>query len=161
MIECTGCGKHYIGQTKRSLRCRFNNHRYDIENERPSIVSSHFNNTCHINDLEIIPIYQCPQLTTEEETTQTRLDIEQYFIKTFKTYAPYGMNIATRKYNDLPTIQFISPYSELSLKAANIVKTHYLELQGNMPHIFHSKFIAAFSRNKNIKDSLVSAKIRN
>ena len=161
MIHCEGCGKQYIGQTKRSLRCRFNNHRYDIENERQSVVSSHFNNTCHISDCKIIPIYQCPKLTTEEETTKTRLEIEQYFIKTFKTYAPHGMNIATRKQNDLPTIQFISPYSELSIKAANIVKTHYQELQVSMPHIFHSKFMAAFSRNKNIKDSLVSAKIRN
>ena len=161
LILCESCGKQYIGQTKRSLRCRFNNHRFDIENERPSVVSAHFNGTCDIGDCTIIPIFQCPKLTTEEQTTKTRLEIEQYFIKTLKTYAPYGMNIATKKYNDLPTIQFISPYSELSIKAIKIVKKHYQELQECMPDIFHSKLIAAFSRNKNIKDSLVSAKLRN
>ena len=161
LIACENCGKQYVGQTKRSLRSRFNNHRYDIENDRPSVISSHFNNTCHISYCKIIPLFQCPQLSTEEETTKSRLDIEQYFIKTLKTYTPYGMNIATRKYNDLPTIQFIAPYSELSIKAIKIVKKHYQELQECIPDIFHSKLIAAFSRNKNIKDALVSAKIRN
>ena len=161
LLHCEGCGKQYIGQTKRSLRCRFNNHRYDIANERPTVIASHFNRACHIDDCKIIPIFQCPKLTSVEETTKTRLEIEQYFIKTLKTYAPYGLNIATKKYNDSPTIQFISPYSQLSINAIKIVKTHYEELQVSMPHIFQSKLIAAFSRNKNIQDSLVSAKIRN
>lgn len=160
LIECENCGKQYIGQSKRSLRTRFNNHRNDIENERATVISSHFNRACHIDDCKIIPIFKCPTFDSEEETTKKRLEIEQYFIKTLKTYAPYGMNIATRKYNDLPTIQFITPYSELSVRATKIVKKYYEELQERMPHIFHHKLISAFSRNRNIKDSLVSAKIK-
>jgi hypothetical protein len=161
LIECENCGKQYIGQTKRSLRLRFNNHRFDIENERKTVVSAHFNRACHLDDCKIIPIFKCPTMESDEETTRIRLDIEQYFIKTLKTYAPYGMNLATQKYDDLPTIQFISPYSGLAMKATKIVKKHYEELQQHIPHIFYSKFIAAYNRNRNIKDSLVSAKIRN
>ena len=161
LIECENCGKQYIGQTKRSLRLRFNNHRFDIENERKTVVSAHFNKACHLDDCKIIPIFKCPTMESDNETTKIRLDIEQYFIKTLKTYAPYGMNIATQKYDDLSTIQFISPYSGLAMKATKIVKKHYEELQQHIPHIFYSKFIAAYNRNKNIKDSLVSAKIRN
>ena len=160
LIQCGNCGMQYVGQSKRSLRGRFNNHRYDIENERNSVVSAHFNRACFIGDCKIIPIFKCPTFDSEEETTKIRLEIEQYFIKTLKTYAPYGMNIATTKYNDLSTIQFISPYSSLAIKASKIVQKHYSELQERMPHIFYSKFISAYSRNKNVKDALVSAKLK-
>ncbi len=161
LIECKFCKKQYIGETKRSLRCRFNNHRFDILNQRPSTISSHFNEgRCEMEDCRITPIFKCPTLATEELTTQARREIEQYFIRTFKTYLPYGLNIATTRYKDVPTIPLVLPYSGLATMAVRVIRKHYKELQERKPHIFHSTMVAAFSRNRNIKDSLVSAKIR-
>lgn len=161
LIECNFCKKQYIGETKRSLRCRFNNHRFDIQNQRPSTISSHFNQgCCDLDDCRIIPIFKCPKLATEELTTKARQEIEQYFIRTLKTYLPYGLNIAQTRYKDVPSIHFVLPYSSLATMAVRIVRKNYRELQERFPHIFHSTMIAAFSRNKNLKDSLVSAKIR-
>ena len=37
------CGLQYIGQTKRSLRHSFHNHRFDILNNRKTSVANHFN----------------------------------------------------------------------------------------------------------------------
>ena len=161
MIACESCGKQYIGETKRSLRVRFNRHRYTIENDIPTAVSSHFNRgRCFQDDCKIIPIYQCPKLATEELTTKRRLEIEQYFIKKLKSYTPFGMNIATTKYNDSQNIQFIVPFSGLASRAASIVRSHYKELQEYLPQIFSGTLVTAFSRNKNLRDTLVSSKLR-
>ena len=65
IIECASCGIQYIGQTKRSLRHRFNNHRQDILHKRNTIVSLHFNQLQgEPNDCKIAPIFQCPKLTS-------------------------------------------------------------------------------------------------
>ena len=163
LIECNFCKKQYIGESKRTLRCRFNNHRFDIQNpnKRPSTISSHFNTgPCDLSDCRIIPIFKCPTLATAELTTQTRRQIEQYFIEKFKTYLPYGLNIAKTKYKDAPSIHLILPYSSLATMVVRVIRTHYKELQERKPHIFPGTLIAAFSRNKNMKDSLVSAKLK-
>ena len=166
LIECEICGIQYIGQTKRSLRHRFNNHRYDLENyeNRPTTVSLHFNQgSCHCvyeQDLTIIPIFQGPNLETPELTSQALSEIEDYFMKKMKTYAPYGLNIAIRKQKDAPAVHFIVPYSATAARAAKIVKRHYLKLQECMPLDFDLPLLTAYSRNKNLKDTLVSAKIK-
>ena len=85
LIECDNCGLQYIGQTKRSLRHRFHNHRYDILNDRKTSVANHFNQLrCEITDCLITPIFKCPVLESEELTTKKRLEIEQFFINLFK-----------------------------------------------------------------------------
>lgn len=163
LIECNFCKKQYIGESKRSLRSRFNNHRQDIQNyqKRPTTISSHFNQGgCELENCKIIPIFQCPTMATEALTNQTRREIEQYFIRTLKTYLPYGLNIATTRFKDAPTSHLSIPYSGLASMAVRTIRKHYKQLQERKPHIFHGTMIAAFSRNKNIKDSLVSAKIR-
>ena len=57
-------------------------------------------------------------------------------------------------------MHFIVPYSNLGHSAAIIANTHYEKLQENLPEVFGSKFVTAFSRNRNLKDMLVSAKIK-
>ena len=57
-------------------------------------------------------------------------------------------------------MHFIVPYSNLGHSAARIVNSHYEKLQENLPEVFGSKFVTAFSRNRNLKDMLVSAKIK-
>jgi hypothetical protein len=161
LIQCDSCGIQYVGQTKRSLRHRVNNHRYDILNERPSVISHHFNQIrCEIQDFKIIPIHQCRRLSTDEETTKERLDIEQYFIRILKTYRPHGLNIAQRKFDDSPAIHLILTYSGISKKASKIVEKHYKSLQDNMPDIFSDVLVTAYQRNKNIGDNLVSSKLK-
>ena len=164
MIFCHECEKQYIGETKRSLRRRALEHKRDIQNfeTRKTTVSRHFNTgSCDETDLRIIPLFQCPVLDTEEETTRLRREIEQFFIAAFKTYLPYGLNIATKKYKDTLPIHFSAPYSGLAKLASNIVKTHYKNLQAQMPETFPFEVVSAYSRNRNLKDMLVSAKIRN
>ena len=161
LINCKQCDKQYIGQTKRSLRCRTNEHRNDVLNKRQSAVGTHFNTApCMWEDFEIIPIYQCPKYSDEELTTKTRLEIEQYFIRSFRTYLPYGCNISQTKFHDSPTIHFNVPYSIQGNAASKIARTHFQELQNRMPDAFSQYMVTAFSRNKNLKDMLVSSKIK-
>ena len=163
LVECKECNKQYIGQTSRSLRRRAFEHKRDIEHyeTRKTSVSTHFNTgACMRMDFRITPIFECPIFEDVDKTTKIRLDIEQYFISSFKCYQPYGLNVAIKKYKDIPGIHFIVPYSKLGQTAARIVKSHYENLQESLPEIFGSKFITAFSRNRNLKDLLVSAKIK-
>ena len=162
LVECKECEKQYIGQTKRSLRHRTNNHRADIRSEnRSSSVGNHFKTRkCQYEDFQITPIFQCPFFEDEEKTTKSRLDIEQYFISAFKSYLPYGLNVAVRNYKDIPSIHFSVPFSGLGKSASKIVRSHYSNLQEIFPEIFASKMCTAYSRNRNLKDMLVSAKIR-
>ena len=162
LIHCKECDKQYVGQTKRSLRRRAYEHRSDIVKKNKTAVGIHFNHgRCMLEDFQITPIYQCPTLDDTEKTTNMRLDIEQYFIDSLKTYLPYGLNIAKKQYKDVSSIHFSAPYSRLGLAAAQIVRAHYKELQENLPQIYSAKMVAAFSRNRNLKDMLVSTKIKN
>ena len=161
LIQCKECDMQYIGQTRNSLRSRINNHKGDVIHCRNTTIAHHFNsNACMLEDLKFIPIYRCPELESKDETTKCRLEIEQYFIDSFKTYQPYGLNIAVKKHKDIPNIHFTVPYSNLGLAASKIVRSHYTELRKNHPLDFTSNFVCAYSRNKNLKDALVSAKIR-
>ena len=161
LVQCKECEMQYVGQTKRSLRLRTNNHRADIVNERETTIANHFNtNTCSIDDFQITPIFECPRFDNEEETTKFRLDIEQYFIEAFKSYLPYGLNIAVKKFKDTGSIHLSVPYSNLGKSAANIIRAHYKDLQEKLPVIYSQQFVSAYSRNKNLKDLLVSSKIR-
>ena len=161
MVKCKECDKQYVGQTKRSLRLRTNNHRADIVNQRNTTVAIHFNTgRCSIEDFQIMPIYQCPLFDNDEQTTKYRLQIEQFFIEAFKCYLPYGLNMATKKYKDTPSIHFIAPYSGLSKSAARIIRTHYEHLQEKLPQTFPANLVSAYCRNKNLKDMLVSTRLR-
>ena len=161
LIECDNCGIQYIGQTKRSLRHRFYNHRYDIDNNRNTSVANHFNQLrCEPSDFSITPIYKCSTLESENETTSNRLKIEQFFISHFKTYQPFGLNVSQRKHQDSPTIHFIAPYSGLACKSAKIVREHYSALQTKMPDIYPEAMISAFKKNRNLRDILVHSKIK-
>ena len=61
MIRCLRCNKQYIGETKRRLKDRFNEHRRPVDrptpSSRPTAVSDHFLSDNHSpNDLELIPL---------------------------------------------------------------------------------------------------------
>ena len=55
MIHCLRCNKRYLGETKRRLKDRFNEHRRPVD--RPTAVSDHFLSDNHSpNDIELIPL---------------------------------------------------------------------------------------------------------
>ena len=62
MIQCNRCNLQYIGETKRRLKDRFNEHRCTIDNpnaiSKPTTAAEHFltapNHTA--NDMQLIPI---------------------------------------------------------------------------------------------------------
>ena len=62
MIQCNRCNLQYIGETKRRLKDRFNEHRRTVDNSnntsRPTTVSEHFlSNPNHTaTDMQLIPI---------------------------------------------------------------------------------------------------------
>ena len=59
MIHCLRCNKQYIGETKKRLKDRFNEHRRPVDRSTPSsrstAVSDHFLSDNHSpNDIELI-----------------------------------------------------------------------------------------------------------
>ena len=59
MIQCNRCNLQYIGETKRRLKDRFNEHRRTIDNpNKPTIAAEHFlSSPKHTaNDMQSIPI---------------------------------------------------------------------------------------------------------
>ena len=57
-------------------------------------------------------------------------------------------------------MHFIVPYSSTANLASKIVKNHFEKLQESMPSVYPHNVITAYSRNKNLKDMLVSSKLK-
>ena len=164
LIKCLTCDIQYIGETKNTLRTRTRQHRSDMINYNDTTVASHFNahfiNDSVIDAFRILPIIQCPTLATEEETDKNRKDIEAYVIKNLKTYMPYGLNKKVIGVKNIPIIPFVAPYCKISQNAAKLAHIYYDHLQDKFPTIFTSRFVAAYSSNKNIRNHLVSNKVK-
>ena len=80
MIECNNCKKHYIRETKRSLRERFTEHRQATNNSdhvsASAAVPTHFNLPSHsVKDMLLIPLEL--QVTNNPSRRKAR---EAYFI---------------------------------------------------------------------------------
>ena len=62
MIQCNRCNLQYIGETKRRLKDRFNEHRRTIDNpnnkSKPTTAAEHFLSSANhtANDMQLIPI---------------------------------------------------------------------------------------------------------
>ena len=88
MINCKRCLKpdttlpsQYIGQTGRTLRERFGEHRRGIQNNTDESVPIHFNLPHHtLNDVELIPL-----LKVRNSRDSYRYTMEQHFISTART----------------------------------------------------------------------------
>ena len=162
LINCKSCNKQYIGESRQSLRYRADGHRRDILDEVLNrSVAKHFNSCfCSFDDFEITPIFICPRLQTEEETKKLRLSIENYFIRLFETYLPYGMNVSNTRQPDSETIMYSVPFSGLATRAAGIVRQHYHDLQESLPEVFHHYLITGYKHHDNLRQMLVSAKLK-
>jgi hypothetical protein len=89
LLNCHTCGMQYVGETKQSLRCRMNNHMYNINNKKyANYLYSHFNDNSHGHCMFTIDILDNVNCT---ETIQ-RLNIECFWIKMLLTAYPLGLN---------------------------------------------------------------------
>ena len=92
MIQCKRCKKQYIGETKRTLRERFTEHKQATNNpshtNASAAVPTHFNLPDHsIEDMRLIPLELQPTLNTSRRKAR-----EAYLIHRGQTLEPSGMN---------------------------------------------------------------------
>ena len=86
MIHCLRCNKQYIGETKRRLKDRFNEHRRPVD--RPTAVSDHFLSDNHSpNDIELIPVE-----LIHSSRDALRKARKAYLIERGQTLEPKGTN---------------------------------------------------------------------
>ena len=93
MVHCRRCDKQYIGETKRRLKDRFNEHRRPVDrptpSSRPTAVSEHFNADDHSStDMELIPLE-----LIHSSRDAIRKAREAYLIERGQTLEPKGINI--------------------------------------------------------------------
>ena len=99
MIQCNRCNLQYIGETKRRLKDRFNEHRRTIDNpntkSKPTTAAEHFltapNHTA--NDMQLIPIEKV--FSNRDSVRKAR---EAFLISKGKTLLPHGLNIREEPY---------------------------------------------------------------
>ena len=95
MIQCNRCNLQYIGETKRRLKDRFNEHRHTIDNpktkSKPTTAAEHFlsspNHTA--NDMQLIPIEKLNTCKAKEAF---------FLIPKGRTLVPHGLNIREETY---------------------------------------------------------------
>ena len=94
MILCNRCHLQYIGETKRSLKDRFNKHRGTVDNPNnkcsPTTAAKHFLLTpdhCS-SDIQLIPIEKI--LSNRDLVRKAR---EAHLILKANILEPYGLNI--------------------------------------------------------------------
>ena len=91
MIQCNRCNLQYIGETKRRLKDRFNEHRRTIDNpntkSKPTTAAEHFlsspNHTA--NDMQL-------------NRDSMRKAKEAFLISKGRTLVPHGLNIREETY---------------------------------------------------------------
>ena len=166
LIQCSNCDMKYVGETSRKLHERLTDHRSDINTNKTTPVASHFNDICpSIDYLKIVPIEHVPRKITDtfmglldKIDLLTLLQREQFWIRKLNTMTPYGLN----KRNELPPpIPFSTKFSDQAGEINTLVKTFYDKIQLNKFGTFRKyQFVSAYKRNKNIKDHLVSASLK-
>ena len=98
-------------------------------------------------------------------TKMERLKRETYWIDILNTFHPRGLNarkldhlIKPKKRNCIP---FVVPYSQTASLAAKIVKHHVQILQDKDEFKdFDYNIVTAYSKHKNLKQYLVSSKLK-
>ena len=93
MIQCNRCILQYIGETKRRLKDRFNEHRCTIDNpntkSKPTTAAQHFLSSNHTaNDMQLIPIEKI--FSNRDSIRKAR---EAFLIPKGRTLDPDGLNI--------------------------------------------------------------------
>ena len=93
MVQCNRCNLQYIGETKRRLKDRFNEHRRAVDKtnikSKPTTVSEHFlshSNHSH-TDMQLIPLQKIH--SSRDSVRKAR---ESHLINKAMTLEPHGLN---------------------------------------------------------------------
>ena len=93
MVQCNRCNLQYIGETKRRLKDRFNEHRRAVDKtnikSKPTTVSEHFlshSNHSH-TDMQLIPLEKIH--SSRDSVRKAR---ESHLIDKAMTLEPHGLN---------------------------------------------------------------------
>lgn len=158
LISCKKCTQQYIGETQNTLRERLTGHLSDIRRHTDKPLSLHFNSPNHtITDLIATPIEKIKTTSTDKtDTHKQRLIREDFWIDKLNTLIPHGLN--SHKTNTI--IPLVIQYNKTANTAANIIRKYYTELQNSLPHIYTDKLITAYSKNKNLTDTLIPSKLK-
>ena len=158
LISCTRCSAKYVGETGNTLRTRMNQHRWDIINHIDSPIAHHFNSARHtISNLRITILQSGPFSDNEVLESVYRRNAESVWIGKLHTVKPLGLNIDDTTASILP---FVIPYSRQAGIVSRLVRQTYKKSQLEFPKIFTRRFITAYSRNNNLKDMLVSTRLK-
>ena len=160
LISCKKCNLQYVGKTETSLGARFSRHKTSIRLKYDKPVAYHFNQPNHnLEDCCIIPIEQLQVRFDKKSNTAAIRKREDFWIEQLNTVEPNGINVISQQPNQ-GIIPFVIPFSSTAPEVAKIARKYYDELQTIFSKTLKAKFITAYCRNKNLKDSLVSSKIR-
>ena len=158
LITCNACSVIDVGETGNQLRTRLNNHRSDIRHNNDTQVARHFNEAGHsYADLRITILESGPFSDDTSLETIYRRNCESKWITRLKTRQPGGLNIREDSFDIIP---FVIRFSHQGKTIAKLAKATYKLLQSAYPDIYTPRFITAFSKNKNLKDMLVSTKLQ-
>ena len=125
MIQCNHCSKQYIGETKRRLKDRFNEHRRPVDNpsniSKPTTVSEHFLTNDHsANDITLIPLE-----LIKSNRDSLRKAREAYLIERGKTLEPLGMNKKDEMYYSFYFFYLLSFIYAIFISVFQISFNHY------------------------------------
>ena len=151
LIHCDSCGAQYVGETGRTLRERFNGHRADVRLSKRTNVAVHFDGClCNFEQhCKLYPIEEIPDTLSQEANKKLRLERENFWIRKFKTYPPYGMNSGANA-NSESIMPFTIKYSSTAKVASHKIRSLFTQLKETLPAAFGHKFITAYERNKKI-----------
>ena len=145
VISCIKCNIHYIGQTQNPLRIRLSKHISDINTQKDTNISKHFNS--HSENLDatfrITPVLYIPD-------TNYRKIVEMKLIKSFDTLCPKGLNDRFDPYNsDDNLVPIIVPFSNRSQ-----IFAHNLKSIAVKHNVTRSRIVTAYTRSRNLKEIL-------
>ena len=131
MVQCNRCNLQYIGETKRRLKDRFNEHRRAVDKtnikSKPTTVSEHF--LSHSNhshpDMQLIPLEKIH--SSRDSVRKAR---ESHLIDKAMTLEPHGLNRRDELLLSISLVFFLSSFC--------VVRHFRLSLLNNFYcHILH------------------------
>lgn len=164
LITCTRCQQQYVGETSQELRQRLHKYRNRIERTEPTfdltMVEEHFrpeNNHNGMEDISIIPIAQRPNLTRNHNYGMfLRQSMEEFWIEILQTKEPQGLNTKFRGQSSI--LPLVTPFSETTRSWANSsLRKWRQQIRPVFRHILPNRTLAAFRRNRNLRDRLCSS----
>ena len=155
LLGCDTCNQCYVGQTI-NFRERFLNHRSNIITKTDTAIGNHFNLPNHsVNDLCVVLI---EQIEANQELKNTLDEREKFWISKLDTFKN-GLNLEAGNSPD-KLIPLVMKFSINSFSIQKKLQEEFVKLK-QMEQFKTCRIIMAFQKNKNLKQTLVRAKMPN